>query len=225
MKKNILKSILISSFAFVSVLGISLSVLNAESNEAISTNETSLSETASSYSLEDMLKYAILDEYNAQATYQAIIDTYGNVRPFTNIVIAEQTHIDLLTDLFVAYGFTVPDNNAALTVTVPASISEAIAEGKEAETQNIAIYEAFLASDDLPDDVKAVFEALINASNKHLNAFSRNRLYGLGTDIANRIKNQFRKGNQYKGSRGNGGFGSGNQYIGSNANSGVCPNN
>ncbi len=222
MKKGLIKSILISSFALVGVLGIGLSVLNAESNEAITTTET---ETVSNYTLEEMLNYAILDEYLAQATYQAIIDTYGNVRPFTNIVLAEQTHIDLLTELFTTYGFVIPENTAALNVTVPASISEAIAAGKEAEIQNIAIYEAFLASEDLPEDVRAVFESLVNASNKHLNAFSRNRLYGLGSDIANKIKNQFRKGNQYKGSHGKGGFGSGSQYQGLNANSGVCPNN
>lgn len=232
MKKGLLKTILVSSFAIVSVFGLGFTVMNADSidDPVTSEEETTIPEDYTTYTLEEMLVYAITDEYLAQAEYRAIIETYGEVRPFTNIVNAEQTHIDLLLELFTTYGYEVPENNAQLDVVVPESISAAIALGIEAEKKNIAIYEAFLAQTDLPEDVRSTFEYLLSASNNHLNAFSKNRLYGLGSDLANQFRNQLRigngngSGNQYKGSNSKGN-GSGNQYRGTNSTSGVCPNN
>lgn len=46
--------------------------------------------------LAELLKEAILDEYKARDTYQKIIDKFGPVRPFINIVEAEQSHIEIL---------------------------------------------------------------------------------------------------------------------------------
>ena len=43
----------------------------------------------------------------------------------------------------------------------------------QAEINNIAMYEAFLAQGDVPEDVQAVFNFFIRASQSHLNAFSR----------------------------------------------------
>ncbi len=163
----------------------------------------------SEYTLDQMLTYAIQDEYLAQATYNAIIDTYGEIKPFTNIVLAEQTHIDMLLPLFETYGITIPVNDAAQYVVVPDSVSSAIATGVNAEQVNIAMYEAFIAQGNLPSDVQAVFEYLISASQHHLNAFSKDRLLGAGYDLANMFKKQFKSGNAdgsgsqfgYKGSR------------------------
>ena len=39
--------------------------------------------------LEEVLEEALLDEYKARDTYRKIIDTFGAVRPFVNIVEAE----------------------------------------------------------------------------------------------------------------------------------------
>ncbi|MBN2299807.1 MAG: DUF2202 domain-containing protein [Acholeplasmataceae bacterium] len=155
------------------------------------------------YSIEEMLVSAIQDEYLAQATYAAIIEAYGEVRPFTKIILAEQTHIDLLLPLFEAYGIEVPVNDAAQYVVLPDSISSALATGVEAETLNIAMYEVFLNQVDLPNDVATVFEYLQAASENHLAAFSNDRLMGAGYDLANMIKNQFRKGSS-QGHRGQG---------------------
>jgi len=45
------------------------------------------------YTLEEMLTYAIQDEYLAKAEYAAIIDTFDVTRPYTNIIRAENNHI------------------------------------------------------------------------------------------------------------------------------------
>jgi hypothetical protein len=155
------------------------------------------------YTIEEMLIAAIEDEYLAQATYEAIIEAFGSVKPFSRIVLAEQTHIDLLLPLFETYGVEVPLNTAAQYVVLPDTISSALATGIEAETLNIAMYQVFLSQENLPEDVQAVFELLMNASENHLKAFSRDRVSGVCSDIASKIQNRFRHGNNDGAQNGN----------------------
>lgn len=151
------------------------------------------------YALDDMLEAALLDEYLAQATYAKIIEQYGEVRPFSKIILAEQQHIDLLLPLFEMYGVAIPENTMINEVVLPESIASALATGVEAEKANIAMYEAFLQQGNLPDDVRDAFESLQAASEHHLSAFSRDRLNGAGYDAAYRIRNQWRRGGQGQG--------------------------
>ena len=71
-----------------------------------------------------------------------------------------------------------PASLAACTVASRAvavgSLTEAYQAGVNAEVNNIAMYETFLAQE-LPDNVRAVFESLMRASENHLRAF-QNRL-------------------------------------------------
>ena len=54
----------------------------------------------------------------------------------------------------------------------PENIKTALEIGVQAELDNIAMYEAFL-EEDLPEDVRDVFERLMAASKNHLEAFRR----------------------------------------------------
>lgn len=126
----------------------------------------------SSYTLEDMLIYAIQDEYLARAEYEAIIEAFDVERPFSNIMKSEETHIALLTPLFEAYGYEMPTDTSGEYTHLPSTLAETFAIGVEAEINNIAMYEKFL-SQDLPEDVRDVFERLMNASENHLKAFER----------------------------------------------------
>jgi len=120
--------------------------------------------------LEEMLTYAIQDEYMAYAEYDAILAEYGDVAPFSNIIKAEESHISQLLPLFDANGFDVPVDDAASRIVFPASLQEAYQAGVDAEIANISMYESFLA-EALPADVQAVFENLMSASKSHLSAF------------------------------------------------------
>ena len=124
--------------------------------------------------LEQMLTYAIQDEYLARAEYRFIINEYGTIRPFSNIIQAEEQHINMLVPLFTTYGFAVPEDNAAEHIVVPKNLKEALETCVQGEIDNIGMYETFL-NRSLPDDVRDVFERLKKASGNHLRAF-RNAL-------------------------------------------------
>ena len=137
-----------------------------------------------SFTLEEMLTYAIQDEYMAQAEYMAILDEYGAVRTYTNIVKAETAHIAALTSLFDGNGLTVPVNDAETRVILPESLQQSYEIGVEAEINNIEMYEQFL-EEDLSADVRIVFENLMRASENHLKAFE-NRSGGISKHSGNR---------------------------------------
>jgi hypothetical protein len=137
-----------------------------ETPEATVTYETS-------YTLEQMITMAITDEYLAHKEYEIILEAYGNINPFANIINAEVTHIEALLPLFEAYDIAVPVDNAATLVALPSTLQEAYEIGVQAEVNNIGMYESFL-QEDLPQDVRDVFEDLMAASEKHLQSFSRN---------------------------------------------------
>ena len=149
------------------------------------------------YTLEEMLNYAIQDEYRARAEYELIIEEMDGGRPFTNIIKSEETHIALLKPLFEARGIEVPKDDAADHIVLPESIDVALEIGVQAEIDNIAMYEKFLGQD-LPEDVEGVFLRLKNASENHLQAFKNAASSGSG---GNRYGNS---GNGRARGRGNG---------------------
>lgn len=165
------------------------------------------------FTLEEMLTYAIQDEYLARAEYNAIMKEFGVQNPFVNIEKAENVHISLLEPLFKEYSIELPKDEAYKYVIVPDTLKEAFQTGIDAEIANIGIYEKFLEQKDLPDDVRAVFERLKAASENHLAAFER------GLERADN------NGNNNRAMKSNSGFGkgTGNRFRTDNARqSGQC---
>ena len=124
-------------------------------------------------SVEQMLTYAIQDEYLARAEYKLIIEEYGSIRPFTNIMAAEERHIEWVTESFDDYGYRLPKDTADMYVVLPKDLESSFETGVQAEIDNIAMYESFLQTD-LPNDVRDLFERLQQASENHLRAFRNN---------------------------------------------------
>ena len=161
------------------------------------------------YSLEEMLVYAMEDEYLAQAEYDVIMESYGVAKPFSNIIKAEATHISFLEPLFEKYDVSVPEKDWESLVVVPETLDAAYAVGVDAEEKNIAMYESFL-KENLPDDVRVVFEDLMNASKKHLAAFQR-QVDGATGGNGNGAGNGNSTGNGSQTGKGNGGTGGNGQ--------------
>lgn len=126
----------------------------------------------SALNLNDMLVYAIQDEYLAREEYEIAINTFGDKKPFSSIVNSEVVHINWLKSLFKDYGFSVPADNAKSYLHIPESFKAALELGVEAEIDNIEMYDKFL-KEDLPSDVKAVFTKLRDASKGHLFVLKR----------------------------------------------------
>ena len=168
----------------LAVIGLSILMISALTIPALAAEDYGSSAITESgtYTIEEMLTYAIQDEYMAYAEYRELMDTFGVSNPFSNILKAEATHISELETLFEAYGYALPENTAADLVIIPADLETALNTGVQAEINNIAMYELFL-SQNLPDDVRAVFEALQDASESHLAAFERGLSRpGIGTN-------------------------------------------
>jgi len=203
MKRQIMKKVGSLLAAGLLVTGITTGATAFAATDAGATAALS----ASSYTVEEILVYAMEDEYLAQAEYNAIMNAFGTQKPFSNIVKSEATHISLLEPLFEEYNVAIPVKDWASLVTVPDTLEAAYAAGVNAEEMNIAMYESFL-KESLPDDVKAVLEKLVQSSERHLAAFQR-RLDGNVTvngGNGNRGKNGQRGRNGMAG----GGNGTGN---------------
>ncbi|MBN2260574.1 MAG: DUF2202 domain-containing protein [Clostridiales bacterium] len=125
------------------------------------------------YTIEEMLIYAIQDEYLAKAEYELIVVEFGITQPFENIIKAEENHISILIPLFESYNIEVPENTAADHIVLPETLKEIFEVGVEAEVNNIAMYEMFL-TEDLPDDLISAFTFLRDGSESHLRAFQNN---------------------------------------------------
>lgn len=127
----------------------------------------------SEFSIEDMLLYAIQDEYSARTEYEYIMQEFDVEKPFSNIINAEITHIEMLIPLFDVYGLDVPEDNSDEHIIELTTLISTFETGVAAEILNIAMYDLFL-SQNLPADIRDTFTYLRDASVKHLAAFEKN---------------------------------------------------
>jgi hypothetical protein len=117
---------------------------------------------------------ALDDERKAQATYQAVIDRYGEVMPFVNIIRAEVRHERNLLPLFEKYGVPVPANKwATESLKAPDTLQAAYEQGIAFEKANAEMYSRFLAFVK-EDDIRSAFDYNRGASvDNHLRALER----------------------------------------------------
>ena len=124
--------------------------------------------------LEAILTEALNDEYKARATYRLILNKFGDIPPFSNIVESESRHIEALSVLFHKYEIPIPNDTWQAKVEAPASILAACETGVEAEIENAAMYDRLLKLAEAYPDVQAVLRQLQRASQQnHLRAFQR----------------------------------------------------
>jgi hypothetical protein len=116
---------------------------------------------------------AINDEYHARAFYNAVMEKFGGIRPFSNIVQGEARHAERLSQLFNQYGLPIPEDSFAGKVEAPDTLQEACQMGVEAEIANVQMYDNFL--DFVQEqDLRVVFARLREVSEtKHKVAFER----------------------------------------------------
>jgi len=124
--------------------------------------------------LEEALAAALDDEYRARARYRAVLDAYGEVRPFVDIVASEERHIRALQRLCERHHLEPTPDRWASRVSAPESLAAACEAAIEAERENGALYEQLLAAAEGRADVEETFRRLLAASQEnHLPAFER----------------------------------------------------
>lgn len=119
------------------------------------------------------LSRALDDEYKARATYRATIARLGEVRPFVNIVEAEERHIEALLAVHKSLELTPPEDRWAGKVTSEETLRAACSLAVQAELDNEALYEELLGQVGSAD-IRGVMKRLQSASrDRHLPAFRR----------------------------------------------------
>ena len=142
------------------------------------------------------LNGAIEDEYKARATYNKILDTFGEVMPFAHIVNAEGRHVEALAYLHTRYGVAIPEDTWAEKIPTYATLKEAAEASVQAEVDNGALYDG-LMKDVTNVEVTNVFKALQFATMEHhLPAFQRllDRQNGVVTGMGNGMGNGMGRG-------------------------------
>lgn len=124
--------------------------------------------------LQKTLDLALLDEYKARNFYRNVIAKFGQVKPFINIIQAEEKHIASLLSLYQTYNLK-PVSEPVAEVVQLDSFAAACTAGVQAEIDNAALYrDTLLPQVASYSDVLSIFTNLMNASqNNHLPAFQR----------------------------------------------------
>lgn len=113
-------------------------------------------------------------EFAALASYQAVLDEYGEVEPYATIMEAEARHADALIRQLDRMGVDTPTENPYLgLIAAPTDLTTAAAAWAEGEVANVELYDQLLA-EATDDALIRVFNNLRRASaEQHLPAFEQ----------------------------------------------------
>lgn len=136
---------------------------------------------------EQALRIAVYDEYEAFESYQAIIDTYGAVAPFSQLIQSEIKHYEALLALCETYGVAPPIND--IKAVAPKTLQECYEIAIAAEIDNIYMYDTLLPYVGNYQDIQDVFFKLQAASHNHHIPALRSHLAKL-TQVPNTNLNQ-----------------------------------
>lgn len=122
----------------------------------------------------EVITAGIVDEWHAYAVYDAVIDQFGAVRPFTNIQRAEAQHADAWATIFERYDLPLPTQPVLEELPAFASLADACAVAAEAEIANMDLYDTMLTTlADYPDMLQVATALRAASADKHLPAFER----------------------------------------------------
>ena len=110
-------------------------------------------------------------EYAALASYQAVLDEFGQAEPYASIKDAEARHADALARQLERMGVEVPENPYLGLIATPVDLESAAIAWAEGEVANVELYDALIAETE-DSRLARVFENLRRASaEEHLPAF------------------------------------------------------
>lgn len=84
-------------------------------------------------------------EYAAVAAYTAVIEEFGQVQPYVNILEAEQRHVSALIRQLDRFGVSAPANPWLGKIPAPADLLTTAQAEADGEVANVAMYDELLA--------------------------------------------------------------------------------
>ncbi|QDF28277.1 ferritin-like domain-containing protein [Halarcobacter anaerophilus] len=122
--------------------------------------------------LDQVLRIAIYDEYHAYETYRKILEKFGNVSPFSNILEAEIRHYQELALILEKHQVPMPVNDWEGKIEAPNSLLEASEIAVAAEIDNIKMYDNLISyAKDYPDVLDTLYRMQAASYNNHLPSF------------------------------------------------------
>jgi rubrerythrin len=121
--------------------------------------------------LDQTLRIACYDEYHAYETYKKVIEKFGPVNPFANIIEAEQNHINAALVFLQKYNVEPPINDWVDKIEIPDSLIECCEVGVAAEIENIKMYDNLLSYTKQADIQDMFFRLQAASYNSHLPMF------------------------------------------------------
>ena len=110
-------------------------------------------------------------EYAALASYQAVLDEYGDVEPYATIMAAEARHADALIRQLGRLGVETPENPYLGDVAAPADLQTAAEAWAEGEILNVELYDQLIADAESEQVIKVLNNLRSASLDSHLPAF------------------------------------------------------
>jgi hypothetical protein len=110
-------------------------------------------------------------EYAAAASYQAVLDAYGQVEPYATILQAELRHISALQRQLERMGVVVPENPYSGQIQAPADLQTAAEAWAEGEILNVEMYDELIQQTDDEGLLRVLNNLRRSSLESHLPAF------------------------------------------------------
>ena len=124
--------------------------------------------------VQNALSQSLTNEYKLQAYYRAVINKFGDLRPFAMIIGAEDQHVAVLNSLFDKYGVAKPTNSFTIQNYSFTNFQSACQNSVAYEQATVNLYNALLPKVSSYTDIAQVFSNLKDAAqNSHLPAFEK----------------------------------------------------
>ncbi len=92
------------------------------------------------------LASVIENEYELRATYQKVLDKFGDERPFINVIGSKEHNINMLTELMLKHGTKPPADDWINRVNEYDSIEDACKAAVQFEADSSMLYQSVFAS-------------------------------------------------------------------------------
>jgi hypothetical protein len=112
-------------------------------------------------------------EYAAAASYQSVLDEYGQVEPYATILQAELRHSDALIRQLERLGTVVPTNPYTGQIPAPRDLQSAAEAWAEGEVLNIEMYDALIGRTSDSQILKVLGNLRRASQESHLPAFQQ----------------------------------------------------